>query len=71
LKLEYAKADLSRRAILYRVNGMSFREFIAFERGESFGSYSLDEILKNHTQIAFEINEKIKPFGDSQCGIRE
>jgi len=62
LKLEHAKADLSRRAILYRVNGMSFREFIAFERGESFSSYSLDEILKNHMQIAFEINEKIKPF---------
>ena len=62
LKLEHAKADLSRRAILYRVNGMSFREFIEFERKESFSSYSLDDILKNHTQIAFEINEKIKPF---------
>ncbi len=62
LKLEHAKADLSRRAILYRVNGMSFREFIEFERGESFSSYTLDEILKNHTEIAFEINEIIKPF---------
>ena len=62
LKLEHAKADLSRRAILYRVNGMSFREFIEFEREESFNSYSLDDILKNHTQIAFDINEKIKPF---------
>jgi len=42
LKLEHAKADLSRRAIiLYRVNGMSFREFIEFERRESFSSYSL------------------------------
>ena len=62
LKLEHAKTDLSRRAILYRVNGMSFREFIEFERGESFSSYSLNDILKNHIQIAFEINEKIKPF---------
>jgi len=47
---------------LYRVNGMSFREFIAFESGEWFDAYRLDELLQNHTDIAFEINERIKPF---------
>jgi predicted AAA+ superfamily ATPase len=62
LKLEHAKVDLSRRAVLYRVNGLSFREFIAFESGEWFDAYRLDELLQNHTDIAFEINERIKPF---------
>ena len=62
LKLEHAKVDLSRRAVLYRVNGLSFREFIAFESGEWFDAYRLDELLQNHTDIAFGINERIKPF---------
>ncbi len=62
LELEHAKADLSRRAVLYRINGMSFREFLEFETKERFEVYSLDEILTNHTNIAMEINAKIKPF---------
>ena len=62
LTLEHAKVDLSRRAILYRVNGMSFREFLEYETGKEFESFSLENILKNHTTIAFEINERIKPF---------
>lgn len=62
LELEHSKVDLSRRAILYRINGLSFREFLEFETKEDFQSYTLEEILQNHTQIALEINEKIKPF---------
>jgi len=62
LKLENAKYDLSRRAVLYRVQGLSFREFIEFETGIKFKSYTLEDILQNHTQIAYEIKEQIKPF---------
>jgi predicted AAA+ superfamily ATPase len=62
IALENSKIDLSRRAVLYRINGLSFREFLEFETGEKFRSYTLKDILKDHTQIAYEINEKIKPF---------
>ena len=62
LKLEHAKADLSRRAVLYRVNGMSFREFLEYETGQKFEAYLLEDILSNHTRIALDINGKIKPF---------
>ena len=62
IKLEHSKADLSRRAVVYRVSGLSFREFLEFKTGTSLKSYSLEEILKNHTDIAFEIIEQIKPF---------
>ncbi len=62
LQLEHKKADLSRRAVLYRVKGLSFREFLELKLDIKFQSYSLDEILKKHTDIASEITLKIKPF---------
>ena len=62
LALENSKVDLSRRAVLYRVGGMSFREFLEYETGIEFKVFSLEELLKNHTEIAFEINKKIRPF---------
>ena len=62
LKLEHSKADLSRRAVLYRVNGMSFKEFLEYETGKVFNTYSLEDILSHHTSIALDINGKIKPF---------
>ena len=62
IALENAKVDLSRRAVLYRVSGLSFREFLEFETGVFFPSYTLDEILEDHTQIAYAITEKVKPF---------
>jgi len=62
IALENSKVDLSRRAVLYRVNGLSFREFLEFETGEKFLSYRLEDILQNHTQLAYELNERIKPF---------
>ncbi|CAA6824393.1 MAG: ATPase component BioM of energizing module of biotin ECF transporter [uncultured Sulfurovum sp.] len=62
IELEHAKADLSRRAVIYRVNGLSFREFLEFKKGIQLDSYSLDDILTEHTDIAFEIVKKIKPL---------
>jgi len=62
IALENSKVDLSRRAVLYRVNGLSFREFLEFETKQKFESFTLKEILQNHIEIAYKINEKIKPF---------
>ena len=62
IRLQNARFDLSRRAVLYRVNGMSFREFIEFETGQSLSSYTLEEILMNHTQITYDLRTKFKPF---------
>ena len=62
ISLENAKVDLSRRAVLYRVGGMSFREFLEYETGTKFDTYSLANILSNHIDIALEINSKLKPF---------
>jgi len=62
IKLEHSKADLSRRAVVYKMNNLSFREFLELKTNQTFESYSLDEILQNHENIAFEIISKIKPF---------
>ena len=62
IELEHAKADLSRRAVIHRVNGLSFREFLEFKKGINLDTYSLEDILSKHTDIAFEIVSKVKPL---------
>jgi hypothetical protein len=62
LQLEHKKADLSRRAVLYRVKGLSFREFLELKLDIKLSSYSLEEILSNHIDIADKIVKIIKPF---------
>ena len=62
LQLEHKKADLSRRAVLYKVQGLSFREFLELKLGMRLQSYTLEEILENHVDIADDIISVLKPF---------
>lgn len=62
LHILYAKADLSRRSVIYEMPGLSLREFLVFERNIQLPMYSLDYLLKNHTKIAIEILQKLKPL---------
>lgn len=62
LEILNARADLSRRAIMYYLQGLSFREFLNYSLKIDFDVYALDEILKNHKNISIEISNKIKPF---------
>lgn len=50
--------DLSRRADVYNLKGLSFREFLIFEGMESFPVISIDELTVNHTEIAQELLTK-------------
>ena len=43
--------DLSRRAIHYKLSGMSFREYLHFETGNNFPKYGLKDILSNKLSI--------------------
>ena len=66
-RLEYrsidnAKADLSRRAMLYRLPVLSFREFLELETGETFEAVTLDALLQHHPQLALETVSRIKPL---------
>jgi len=57
-----AKADLSRRAIIYKLPVLSFREYLELETQLYFNSIGLDDLLSNHTSIASDILSKIKPL---------
>jgi predicted AAA+ superfamily ATPase len=62
LEILNARADLSRRAVVYEMQGFSFREYLSIESGINFEILSLEQILNNHLQEAQKINQKMKPF---------
>jgi predicted AAA+ superfamily ATPase len=62
LHIHTGNADLSRRAVLYTMNGLSFREFLQIETKESFEMYTLELILQNHVEISKTILKKVKPL---------
>jgi predicted AAA+ superfamily ATPase len=62
LHMHQAKADLSRRAVVYEMPGLSFREYIQFETKVALPRYSIDQITENHVSIAVDITQKIKPL---------
>jgi predicted AAA+ superfamily ATPase len=55
--------DLSRRAIVYQMVGMSFREFLEFILNIQIESYSLEEIVTVHESISHKIVESLKEKG--------
>ena len=60
--INHESADLSRRASIHYLPPMSLREFISLKDKIELPSYSLDDIVKNHEDISFEILQKIKPL---------
>lgn len=52
LHIHKGSHDLSRRAIVYEMFGMSFREFLELKYHFSFKTFSLQELLDNHEEIA-------------------
>jgi predicted AAA+ superfamily ATPase len=62
LEILNARADLSRRAVVYEMQGFSFREYLRMETGLSFEILSLEQILTAHLQEAQKVNQQIKPF---------
>lgn len=62
LHLQKAKADLSRRAVMYQMPGFSFREFVSFETKMDLAVLSLDDIVHHHVELAIDIIKKLKPL---------
>jgi uncharacterized protein len=59
LQINNGSHDLSRRAIVYNMVGMSFREFLELHYGYKLESYKLEDILNNHIEIATNIKKVI------------
>lgn len=62
LEILNARADLSRRAIVYTLQGLSFREYLNLTNQTNFKAYTLHDILENHLEISKHIVKQIKPL---------
>lgn len=62
LEILNARADLNRRAVVYKMQGLSFREFLEMETGQQFPIFSLDDVFSNHIKLAAEVVSKLKPL---------
>lgn len=62
LEILNARADLSRRAVVYTLQGLSYREFLELKTGIKLPKLTLADLLQNHLQLAREINGKLKPL---------
>ena len=60
LEIDNSKVDLSRRQTVYTLEGMSFREYLKYEKVIDIKPIDLDELLKSHQNIAMKITSKTK-----------
>lgn len=51
LEINKGEADLSRRALMYHMQGLSFREYLGLFHGVDVPAYSLEEILEGNARI--------------------
>ncbi|MGL5684088.1 MAG: AAA family ATPase [Marinifilaceae bacterium] len=47
---------------MYNLRGLSFREFLELETGEKFSTYTFEDIVERHQEIATEITSKVRPL---------
>ena len=62
MRLKEENPELNGIVKSYNLRGFSFREFLNYMSGNSFSSYSLNDIIENHEQIATQILTKINPL---------
>ena len=62
LEMLNSRADLSRRALIYRMQGLSFREFLELETGLQFPRLTLETILKEHVPVTDRILGQVRPL---------
>ncbi|AXJ01432.1 hypothetical protein CYPRO_2184 [Cyclonatronum proteinivorum] len=62
LEIVNARADLSRRALVYTLPGLSFREYLALKSGITLPAHDLSDILENHVALSSEITAEVRPL---------
>jgi predicted AAA+ superfamily ATPase len=60
LQLHIGSHDLSRRILVQRLEGISFREYLAIRHGLEFDVLTLEQILADHEEVAPRIVEKMR-----------
>jgi len=62
LKLNDGDADLSRRVVPYQIPGLSFREYLYFEKGIKLERTSLQELLNAPNTFCSKVKKACKPL---------
>jgi predicted AAA+ superfamily ATPase len=62
MELHNQAVDLSRRAVMYDLPGLSFREYLQLSKIAEIPAIKLEDLLKNHREIALPIISKIRPI---------
>ncbi len=57
-----AQSDLSRRVVLYHMNGLSYREFLELKLNKRFPSFTLEALTENHIEIVDELSKAFIPL---------
>ncbi len=57
-----SQADLSRRTVLYHMNGLSYREFLEFTLDKKLPSYGLEEICTDSVSIVDTLSDQFVPL---------
>ena len=62
LDIYKGESDLSRRALSYNLEEMSFREHLKLKEEIDLPVLTLEDIIRNHEKIAYNLIEKFKPL---------
>ncbi len=62
LDLKKGEADLSRRKLEYRLPGLSFREYLAIDKGIQLPIHSLEQLLVNNIEFPYQKHRPIALF---------
>lgn len=57
-------ADLSRRVLLFNMQGLSFREYLNMEHGANVPVYTLQQILNHDVRLPDSIEHPLVPFAE-------
>lgn len=67
LEINKLEVDLSRRAVMYELRGLSFREYMELTGVAALPPLTLDDLTQRHTELALDLSRPFKPlqfFGD-------
>ena len=62
LEILNSRSDLSRRAVVYEMQGFSFREHLNWTQGLNLPALDLSELVDNHVDAAMTLLSQVKPL---------
>ena len=70
LKIDFDSGDLSRRQVLYAMQGLSFREYLSLEGLADLEPVRLPDLLSGHVSIARSLVSRVKVLGAFDAYLR-